>query len=258
MRNDNNSKTKALEKLLTLAKNLLCEIETAIKNACMKTPMILTRESMQNRLTFRNNNRDRMTSTDVDDIDTKFAKIRFSEYLHGMEQVLKNRVGKQHQNAAPKKQRKNMLQKKRVGGKRIPSAFAAAKPHRPIQHNNNINNNNINRVRNHLSHNNHANVGGNSSGGLWSRRRPLHRNNGPAHRSRHLAGKSHRTRKQFPIDVAGLGPNDIKSFRRNHRKSALSTTNFQLRALKTSTTTKPTQTTTSTTTTTTTTVTPQS
>lgn len=94
LRNEDNSTSVELGQLLVLAKNLLCEIEAAIYNTGLKMPAILTREQMEQRLTFRNNNHDRQLNAGIDDIDSKFAKVRFSEYLHGLQQVLKNRRGK--------------------------------------------------------------------------------------------------------------------------------------------------------------------
>lgn len=94
LRNEGNSKSIELGQLLTLAKNLLCEIESAIHRIGKRKPAILARDAMEQRMTFRNNNQDRKTHDEVDDIDSKFAKVRFSEYLHGLQQVLRNRRGK--------------------------------------------------------------------------------------------------------------------------------------------------------------------
>lgn len=131
IRNDDNNKTNAFEYLLILAKNLLCEIETAINNTGMKMPMILSKEAMHKRLTFRNNFRPRKVISDedvkvdeVDEIDSKFAKIRFSEYLNGLQQVLRNRMGKQHhhigkkakKNSSPPLKKKNRLNNTNVAG----------------------------------------------------------------------------------------------------------------------------------------------
>lgn len=217
MRNENFNTIKALENLLTLAKNLLCEIETAINNTGMKVPISLPTDAMFKRLTFRNNNRDRSTSFDIDEIDTKFAKIRFSEYLHGLETILKNRMGHKHP-----KTKKNTLPRKRVGAAFNANAAATVnrngRPFGVAHHRNqlkNVNNNNNN-------HNHSVNST------FWpSRHHPIHhRNDGPnRHRNRPGGlGKHRRNRKQFQSDVAGLGPNEIRNFRRTHRKSAATRT----------------------------------
>lgn len=98
LRNEGNSKSIELGQLLTMAKNLLCEIESAIHRIGKRKPAILSRDAMEQRMTFRNNNQDRKTHDEVDDIDSKFAKVRFSEYLHGLQQVLRNRRGKPQMN----------------------------------------------------------------------------------------------------------------------------------------------------------------
>lgn len=214
MRNENINTIKALEYLLTLAKNLLCEIETAINNTGMKVPIILTQEAMFKRLTFRNNNRDRSTSFDIDEIDTKFAKIRFSEYLHGLEQVLKNRMGKQH--PKNKQTRKHTQLRKKVGlhSRVVPANAAAA----AVAVNKNVG---VTHHRNHFKNTNNNSV--NST--FWPKRHSIHRNNGPNHRNRPGGlGKQRRNRKQFQNDVAGLGPNEIRNFRRIHRKSTTTRT----------------------------------
>lgn len=219
MRNENINTIKALEYLLTLAKNLLCEIETAINNTGMKVPMILTPETMFKHLTFRNNNRDRSTSFDIDEIDTKFAKIRFSEYLHGLEQVLKNRMGKQH----PKNKRKRLQLRKRVGlhngggGGAVSNANAAA-----VAVNRKAG---VTHHRNHIKNTNNNNNNNSVNSTFWPKRHLIHRNNGPNPRNR-LGGQGNRrrNRKQFQSDVAGLGPNEIRNFRRIHRKSTTTRT----------------------------------
>lgn len=213
MRNENINTIKALEYLLILAKNLLCEIETAINNTGMKVPMILTHEAMFKRLTFRNNNRDRNTSFDIDEIDTKFAKIRFSEYLYGLEQVLKNRMGKQHQkNKQLRKTTATHLRKK--DGNLGAIAGSANKNGKPFGNSNR---------RNHLKFN--TNTTNHSVNNVFwpPKRHPIHRNEPAKHRNRPPINtnkqQQRRNRKQFQNDVAGLGPNEIRNFRRIHRKS---------------------------------------
>lgn len=204
LRNESKNKTNTLEYLLILAKNLLCEIETAINNTVMKMPMILSRDAMDNRLTFRNNNRDRKQSYEVDEIDSKFAKIRFGEYLHGLDQILKNRMGKQHRRIGKKnkkmpKSRKSVtnvlskgdkpidnLHKERIADNDIDGSFLASKKH--LAHVRNVN---------------------------------------QRHRNRLAFNKKQRGARKQPQKVAGLGLNDLKNFRsqaqRNHQKSTFMT-----------------------------------
>lgn len=189
IRNENIDKTKALEYLLILAKNLLCEIETAINNTGMKMPMILTREQMDNRLTFRNNNRDRRQSDDVDEIDSKFAKVRFAEYLDGLQQVLRNRLGKKHRHMARRPQ-KQARKKNPVGEVQIPVKPASG-------HDNNV-----------------VSVS-------MKKKHPLHHKNVQKHRNR--LGQKGRKHKPIRANVAALSANDIKNFRRMQRKSTTTT-----------------------------------
>lgn len=220
-RNENINTIKALEYLLILAKNLLCEIETAINNTGMKVPMILSQEAMFKRLTFRNNNRDRHTSFDIDEIDTKFAKIRFGEYLYGLEQVLKNRMGKQHQKNRQLRKNTHLRRKDGVHGDGGGAVAASVnKPAHPVG---------SAHRRNHLKHTNNHHQ--NNSNAVWPKRHSINRNNGPRHRNRPANwGKRRRNRKRFQSDVAGLGPNDIRNFRQIHRKSTTATTSTQTKS----------------------------
>lgn len=223
-RNENINTIKALEYLLTLAKNLLCEIETAINNTGMKVPMILTQEAMFKRLTFRNNNRDRSKSFDIDEIDTKFAKIRFGEYLQNLEQMLKNRMGKMHQKN--KQARKTMqLSKKADDGHGVVDTVGIANKNGKVA-GTAPRRNRLKYVNN--NHNHHHNNSIN-----WPKRQPVHRNDGQMHRNRPGMGKQRRNRKQFQHEVAGLGPNEIRNFRRIHRKSTTTRTKIQSMASRT-------------------------
>lgn len=104
-RNEGNDKSMELQQLMILAKNLLCEIETAINNTRQLMPTVLSRKAMDHRLTFRNNNSNRFENRDVDDLDNKFTKVRFHEYLHNMLHVMR-RPGKK--NGQRKKKRNQM------------------------------------------------------------------------------------------------------------------------------------------------------
>lgn len=105
-RNDGNDKSMELQQLMILAKNLLCEIETAINNTRQLMPTVLSRKAMDQRLTFRNNNSNRFDNRDVDDLDNKFTKVRFHEYLHNMLQVMR-RPGKK--SLRQRKKKRNQL-----------------------------------------------------------------------------------------------------------------------------------------------------
>lgn len=180
---------------MILAKNLLCEIETAINNTGMKMPVILSKEMMHNRLTFRNNNVDA-----VDDIDSKFTKIRFSEYLHGLEQVLKNRMGKQHHHIVKHPKRKQ--QPKRKIGLNNNTNVGAVLPrvNKPI----------VDDVYHFRE--NHINSSITPTKRYRNSFGPKPRNPfGP-----HKQGRNQR--KQMRKGVASLRPNEINMFR-NHRKN---------------------------------------
>lgn len=110
-RNEGNDKSMELQQLMILAKNLLCEIETAINNTRQMMPIVLGRKSMDHRLTFRNNNSNRFENQDVDDLDSKFTKVRFYEYLHNMLYVMR-RPGKK--NLRQRKKKRNQLKGNRL------------------------------------------------------------------------------------------------------------------------------------------------
>lgn len=91
----------ALKNLAQFSKNLLCEIETAINNTGMRMPKVLSRAEMNERLTFHNDGRSasfdpsKIDEIDVDEMDMKFAKVRFSEYLQALQQMLhKQRIAR--------------------------------------------------------------------------------------------------------------------------------------------------------------------
>lgn len=92
-RNEGNAKTVEIDLLLVVAKNLLCEIETVINNTRQPMPKILSRATMDRALKFRNNNNSILH--DEGEIDNKFAKVRFHEYVQNLQQVLK-RPGKKN------------------------------------------------------------------------------------------------------------------------------------------------------------------
>ncbi|XP_037028126.1 uncharacterized protein LOC119068585 isoform X2 [Bradysia coprophila] len=99
--NEGNAKTVEIDHLLVLAKNLLCEIETIINNTRQPMPMVMSREAMDRALKFRNNNNSIFSDDgDIDELDNKFAKVRFHEYVQNLQRVLK-RPGKK--NLRPRK-----------------------------------------------------------------------------------------------------------------------------------------------------------
>lgn len=94
--NEGNAKTVEIDHLLVLAKNLLCEIETVINNTRQPMPMVFSRQAMDRALKFRNNNNNNSIISDdgaIDELDNKFAKVRFHEYVNNLQRVLK-RPGK--------------------------------------------------------------------------------------------------------------------------------------------------------------------
>lgn len=78
-----------LAHLLSSAKSILCDIETAINNTKLAMPRVLTRKGMEQELHFRNNKRSMADWDYVDDLDVKFTKTRFLEYLAELQRVLK-------------------------------------------------------------------------------------------------------------------------------------------------------------------------
>lgn len=87
--NEGNAKTIEIDHLLVLAKNLLCEIETVINNTRQSMPLVFTRQRMDKALTFRNNNSIGKYGEEIDELDNKFAKVRFHEYVLNLQEVLK-------------------------------------------------------------------------------------------------------------------------------------------------------------------------
>lgn len=93
--NDGNEVTIEIQLLFVLAKNLLCEIETVIKSTGQPIKTVFTRERMDKRLTFRNNNSINKFSGEIDELDNKFAKARFHEYVRDLQRLL-NHSGKKN------------------------------------------------------------------------------------------------------------------------------------------------------------------
>ncbi|XP_037044556.1 uncharacterized protein LOC119080362 [Bradysia coprophila] len=95
LHNEGNEVTIEIQLLFILAKNLLCEIETTIERTGHSIKTVFTREGMDKLLTFRNNNSINKFSGEVDELDNKFAKVRFHEYVRNLQQLL-NRAGKRN------------------------------------------------------------------------------------------------------------------------------------------------------------------
>lgn len=88
--NQGNAKSSELTQLMHLAKNLLCEIETAINDSTTLTmPNVYTRQQMEHKLHVRSDYRDRSMHDEVDDLGNKFAKVRFHEYLRSLDRIMK-------------------------------------------------------------------------------------------------------------------------------------------------------------------------
>lgn len=81
LQNDGYSQSNELVALLSLAKQLLCELQYAIERSGGRTPPLLTRPQMDQRLRFR-------AAHAPDSVDLRFAKVRFAEYLDGLRQLL--------------------------------------------------------------------------------------------------------------------------------------------------------------------------
>lgn len=76
-----------LKGMMVIARNTLCELETAINSTWHKMPEVFTRQAMDNKLTFRNHNSG-STTEDVDALDIRFTKVRFTEYIHSLISVM--------------------------------------------------------------------------------------------------------------------------------------------------------------------------
>lgn len=86
--NEGNSVTIEIQLLLVLAKTLLCDIETLIHSTGQSITTVLTRKQMDEILTFRNNNSIDKFNSEVDELDNKFAKVRFHEYVRNLIRIL--------------------------------------------------------------------------------------------------------------------------------------------------------------------------
>lgn len=93
LHNEDNAVTIEIERLLVLAKNILCEIETVIERTRQPLRIVFTREEMDRLLTFRNNNSIGKFNGEVDELDNKFTKARFHEYVENLQRLL-DRPGK--------------------------------------------------------------------------------------------------------------------------------------------------------------------
>lgn len=119
-RNLGNEKSRELKELMNLAKNLLCEIETAINNTGLRMPRVYTHKMMEEKLHFRTNAHDRNKYDEVDILDIKFAKVRFHEYLHNLDRIMKRprkkRIPCKHNR---KHKQRNLCRKRDADGKPV-------------------------------------------------------------------------------------------------------------------------------------------
>lgn len=229
---DRTNKLYALKNLSLLSKKLLCEIETAINNTGMKMPKVFSREEMNDRLTFQNNGKnlsfDPNKIDDICEMDMQFAKVRFGEYLHALQQMLRNRRAK-HNHQQDTRANAQLSVQAAKNSSTVNKAVHAAdvtelmnhpkvnhprknlrKSLRPKQH--------VHQqyAYAHAQHDLHYNrVDSNIS----ATNRLTHR---PLHRKRLGQGKKRRMQKQSRNGVAGVGTNAMKLFRRNQRKSTVS------------------------------------
>jgi len=95
-KNDGNSLSEEFKILLKESKYLLCEIEAAINRTSSNMPTVFTRQVMEKKLKFRNNNKTFHDLNSTDNIDTMFAKVRFLEYINGLQQILSKSPVNQH------------------------------------------------------------------------------------------------------------------------------------------------------------------
>lgn len=115
--NEGREKSDELKSLLVLSRNLLCEIETVI-NSKTGQPIVnvWTESAMEKRLQkFQNNNSHNIDRLDVDDMDNKFTKLRFAEYLHNMQSAILSRPMKKNMTGRAGGGRRNKLRKGRKG-----------------------------------------------------------------------------------------------------------------------------------------------
>lgn len=218
---DRTNKLNALKNLSWLSKNLLCEIETAINNTRMRMPKILSREEMNERLTFHNNGNKMSFDTtkvdEVDEIDYKYAKVRFSEYLHALQQMLQNRRGKHHAN-------KNIAQRKMQAANVLSTSVNKAVHATDVT---TLNRSGENHSRKNLRKALRTNPNTNAQYNLHhnqfdsnisaTKHSEHHR---PLHRKRVGQGKKRRMQKQSRNGV--VGTKAMQLFRRNQRKSTVS------------------------------------
>ncbi|KAJ6639187.1 hypothetical protein Bhyg_11927 [Pseudolycoriella hygida] len=81
--NEGNARTVEINNYLTLSKNLLCEVETAINKSKLHLPKTIRRDSMNRLLKFRNNNSiGRYGEGQIDELDNKFTVFRFLEFFN--------------------------------------------------------------------------------------------------------------------------------------------------------------------------------
>lgn len=79
-------------------------------------PVVFTRERMDKLLTFRNNNSIHKFENGIDELDNKFAKVRFHEYVQNLQRVLK-RPGKKNLRQRKRGQKVKKVNKLKKGTK---------------------------------------------------------------------------------------------------------------------------------------------
>lgn len=91
--NEGQDQSDELKTLLFLSLNLLCEIETVIiSKTAQPIANVWSESAMEKRLEkFQNNSSHSIDRFDVDDMDNKFTKLRFTEYLHNMQSAILSR-----------------------------------------------------------------------------------------------------------------------------------------------------------------------
>lgn len=190
-------------------------------------PKVLSREEMNDRLTFQNNGKklsfDPNKIDDICEMDMQFAKVRFGEYLHALQQMLRNRRAKHdhrqetHANVQLSVQaaKNSSIVNKAVHAADVTELMSHPKVNHPRK---NLRkslrqNQNVHAYAQHDLHYNRV------DSNISATNRLTHR---PMHRKRLGQGKKRRMQKQSRNGVAGVGTNAMKQFRRNQRKSTVS------------------------------------
>lgn len=218
-RNLGNEKSRELKELMNLAKNLLCEIETAINNTRLRMPHVYTHKMMEEKLHFRTNAHDRNKYDEVDDLDIKFAKVRFHEYLHNLDRIMKRPRKKYIPCKHNRKHKQRNLCRKRDADCKPVNCTMIETPTETVNGEIVVNRHPLRRMH-HRRRN--GNAGGpltSESSGVMRHNQIFDENGNRLHRRYHQRGqRRHRNRMNHQV-VDGESVNgELIPFRRNLRK----------------------------------------